>query len=338
VKAEPDKGFPTGGSAHTTAYDFFTQHPEGSFQLMNVLSDLGIPRDVRHIGGAGVHTYAFINANGQRTLFKWFWLPALGHRALVYDEATKLAGKNNNFQRVDLYNNIEAGNYPEWDLAVQVFADDGTYMYQGYDLLISTVIVPFEVNPPVRVGKLTLNRNPTNFFAEPESISFAPSNVVDGVSFVPDPLLQWRLMSYDDTATHRHNSPNGYLLPINRPIAPVNNNYRDGYMQPLIYVGNSISTPNDIGGVVEPGPDDTLVYTSSAGEQAGTGRIGRYAARYDWFGQARLFWGSLDVYAQQSMHIDLSSEMSQTPRWSRSTSTRFSTILTTVLLDASHSA
>ena len=153
-------------------------------------------------------------------LFKWYWLPALGHRSLVYDEVQKLQGKNNNFQRVDLYNNIAAGNFPEWDFAVQIFPDDGTYMYKGYDLLIPTVIVPFEMNQPMRLGKLTLNRNPTNFFAEPESISFAPSNVVKGVSFVPDPLLQWRLMSYDDTSTHRHNSPNGYLLPINRAIAP----------------------------------------------------------------------------------------------------------------------
>ena len=173
-------------------------------------------------------------------------------------------------------------------------------MCTGYDLLIPTIIVPFEVNQPVKLGKLTLNRNFNNFFAEPESISFAPSNVVDGVSFVPDPLLQWRLMvsaiiashieeicsdkfahfhiqSYDDTSTHRHNSPNGYLLPINRPIAPVNNNYRDGYMQPYIYEGDSISTPNGIGGVQEPSQNATLAYTTN-GESAGSGPIGRYAA------------------------------------------------------------
>lgn len=114
VKFEVDKGFPTGGTAHRTAYDFFNQHPEGAFQLMNVLSDLGIPRDIRHVSGNGVHTYRFINRAGKSTLFKWFFLPALGHRSLVYDEATILAGKNNNFQRVDLYNNIEAGVFPEW--------------------------------------------------------------------------------------------------------------------------------------------------------------------------------------------------------------------------------
>lgn len=286
-------------TAHRTAYDFFNQHPEGAFQLMNVLSDLGIPRDTRHISGNGVHTYHFLTEDGTSTLFKWFWLPVLGHRSLVYDEATKIAGKNNNFQRIDLYNNIEAGNYPEWEFAVQLFPDDGSYMWEGYDLLIPTVVVPFEVNEPIRMGKLRLDKNPSNFFAEPESISFAPSNVVDGVSFVPDPLLQWRLMSYDDTATHRHGSPNGYTLPINRAIAPVNNNYRDGYMQPYIYQGDSTSTPNDIGGVKEADQNATLAYTASRGEMAGPGVIGRYVSEYDWFGQARTFWRTLDKYAQQ---------------------------------------
>ncbi|KAJ9605449.1 hypothetical protein H2200_010106 [Cladophialophora chaetospira] len=300
-KFEADKGFPTGGSAHTTAYDFFTQHPEGAYQLMNVLTDIGIPRDIRHISGNGVHTYRFINAQGRSQLFKWYWLPQLGHRSLVYDEALKLVGKNGNFHRVDLYSNIKAGNFPQWDFAVQLFPDDGTYMYNGIDLLIPTQIVPFEMNPPVRLGKLTLNRNPNNFFAEPESISFAPSNVVAGVSFVPDPLLQWRLMAYDDTATHRHNSANGYLLPINKAIAPINNNYRDGYMQPLIFTGESTSTPDGIGGVVESGTNATIAYTGTTSTSVGTGTIGRYAAVYDWFGQARYLWGTLDVYAQQHL-------------------------------------
>lgn len=299
VKYEANKGFPTGGTAHPTAYDFFTQHPEGAFQLMNVLSDLGIPRDVRHISGSGVHTFRFVNDRGQSQLFKWYWLPVLGHRALVYDEATKIAGKNNNFQRVDLYNSIDAGIYPEWELAVQLFPDDGSYMWKGIDLLQAPQIIPFELNQPVKLGKLTLNRNPTNFFAEPESISFAPSNVVKGVSFVPDPLLQWRLMSYDDTSTHRHGSPNGYLLPINKAVAPISNNYRDGYMQPLIFEGDSTSGPNSIGGIQEASSQQGLPYTGSQGEMAGIGNIGRYVPSYDWAAQARSFWGTLDKYAQQ---------------------------------------
>ena len=270
---------------------------------MNVLSDLGIPRDVRHIGGNGVHTFRFINDAGKSTLFKWYWKPVLGYRSLVYDEATKIAGKNNNFQRVDLYNSIEAGLYPEWEFQVQLFPDDGTYMWRGMDLIDPTIVIPFEMNAPISLGKLTLNKNPTNFFAEPESISFAPSNVVKGVSFVPDPLLQWRLMSYDDTATHRHNSPNGYLLPVNRAIAPINNNYRDGYMQPLLFEGASTSSPNNIDGVVGAALNgsslnSTLPYTGIPPEVA-SGTIGRYPNLHDSFGQARAFWNSLDKYAKQ---------------------------------------
>ncbi|KAI9711557.1 MAG: hypothetical protein M1820_002122 [Bogoriella megaspora] len=289
VKFEADKGFPTGGSAHTTAYDFFTQHPEGTFQLMNVLSDLGIPRDIRHVSGNGVHTFRFLNA--------------AGHRALVYDKATKIAGKNNNFQRIDLFNTNASGIFPEWEFQVQLFPNDSSYMWNRIDLLDPTIIIPFEMNPPMTLGKLTLNKNPTNFFAEPESISFAPSNVVKGVSFVPDPLLQWRLMSYDDTASHRHNSPNGYLLPVNRPIAPIYNNYRDGYMQPLLFEGASTSSPNNIGGVISAalnntGSNATLPFSGSTPEII-NGAICRYPILHDSFGQARLFWSTLDKFAQQ---------------------------------------
>ena len=267
---------------------------------MTALSDLGIPRDIRHISGNGVHTYRFINAKGETKLFKWYWKPMLGHRAVVYDEALKIAGKNNNFQRVDLYNNIAAGLYPEWEFQVQIFPDDGTYMWEGIDLLDATQIVPAEMNPPMTLGKLTLNQNPTNFFAEPESISFAPSNAVKGVSFVPDPLLQWRLMSYDDTTTHRHNSPNGYLLPINRAVAPINNNYRDGYMQPLLFEGASASSPDDIGGVIPASPNQSVPFTGTPPEMT-KGTIGRYDFSSESYAQARTFYYTLDPYAQQDL-------------------------------------
>ena len=289
-----------GGSAHTTAYDFFAQHPEGAFQLMTVLSDLGIPRDIRHISGNGVHTFRFINANGDTKLFKWYWKPTLGHRAVVYDEALKIAGKNQNFQRVDLYNNIAAGVYPEWEFMVQLFPDDGNYTWKGIDLLDATQIVPFEMNPPMSLGKLTLNKNPTNYFAEPESISFAPSNAVKGISFVPDPLLQWRLMSYDDTTTHRHNSPNGYLLPVNRAIAPINNNYRDGYMQPFLYEGVSQSSPDGLDGVIPAPVNQSLPYTGNPPELS-NGTIGRFEFPSESFSQARTFYYTLDKYAQQHL-------------------------------------
>jgi catalase len=262
---------------------------------MNVLSDLGIPRDVRHIAGAGVHTYRFINQAGQSTLFKWYWQPQLGLRSLVYDEATKIAGKNNNFQRVDLFNSIAAGLFPKWDLLIQLFPDDGTYLFNGIDLLDPTKVVPNELNQPLKFGTMTLNRNPTNFFSEPESITFAPSNVVNGVTFVPDALLQWRLMSYDDTHTHRLGSPNNYLLPVNKPIAPINNNFRDGYMQPEIYIGASTSSPDGIGGVIGADAANTLKF----GNETVNGAIGRYPIINDDFTQAASFWNSLDPFAQQ---------------------------------------
>ena len=151
------------------------------------------------------------------------------------------------------------------------------------------------MNPPVTLGNMVLNRNPTNYFAETESVSFAPSNVVDGVSFVPDALLQWRLMSYDDTATHRHNSPNGFLLPVNAPIAPVNNNYRDGYMQPKIFEGESASSPDGIGGVMAASPQAALAVAN----ETLSGQIGRFQVFNDPAAQARAFWFSLDEYAQQ---------------------------------------
>jgi catalase len=162
-------------------------------------------------------------------------------------------------------------------------------------LMLWSQIVPFEMNAPVTLGEMVLNRNPTNYFAETESVSFAPSNVVDGVSFVPDALLQWRLMSYDDTSTHRHNSPNGYLLPVNAPISPVNNNYRDGYMQPKIFEGESASSPDGIGGVVAASPHVALAVAN----ETVSGQIGRFQPFNDPFTQARGFWFSMDQYAQQ---------------------------------------
>jgi catalase len=354
VKQEVNLGYPTGGTAHTTAYDFFTQHPECAFQLLNVLSDLGIPRDVSHMAGFGVHTYRFINAAGQSTLFKWYWLPVAGLRSLVYDEVQVLAGKNANFQRVDLHNLIESGIYPEYELAVQMFPDDGTYMWNGYDLLVPTEIIPFEELEPVKLGKLTVNRNFNNWFSEPEQISFAPSNVVDGVTFVPDPLLQWRLMSYDEYEhpnqfiAHPDSCPalphtvtirpmaicypstdqfqpsttitvmatckaSEYILSITQrraadthkksPKTPNTHCPKPQFVltrHPRIFVGDSISTPNDIGGVVAAGPNETLAYAPASGISAGSGNIGRYYP-YDpiEFAQARLFWNTMDVYAQQ---------------------------------------
>ena len=262
---------------------------------MNVLSDLGIPRDTRHMNGAGVHTFRFLNATGASFLFKWYWNSNQGLRSLIYDEATKIAGKNNNFQRVDLYSAIADGHFPSWDFMVQVFPDDGSYMYQGIDLLDPTQVVPFEVMAPVKMGTLTLNQNPTNFFAEAENVAYSPANTVDGITFVPDPLLAWRLVSYDDTQSHRHSSSNFFQLPVNQPVAPVNNNFRDGYMQTNIYAGASASSPNSVGGVMGASPQAALAW----GNEMFNGTIGRYGSNNASFAQATSFWNLLDDHAKQ---------------------------------------
>jgi catalase len=239
------------GTAHSTAYDFFTQRTESAFQVMNVISDLGIPRTSRHHGSAGVSTYRFINAEGATTLFKWYFIPKLGYRSNVQDEMTKIAGKLPQFHRADLYNSIAAGRFPEYDLMVQLFPDNDAFMYKNYDLLDPTVVIPFEVNPPITLGTMTLNRNPTNYFAETEQVAFSPANVVTGISFVPDPVISWRLLAYDETHQYRHGSENFVQMGVNSPIVPVNNNFRDGLMQMYLFEGNSASTPNGIGGIHE---------------------------------------------------------------------------------------
>ena len=262
---------------------------------MNVISDLGIPRDSRHHGSAGVSTYRFINAQGATTLFKWYFIPKLGYRSNVQDEMTKIAGKLPQFSRADLYNNIAASRFPQYDLMVQLFPDDDTFMYKGYDLLDVTVVVPFEQNPPVVLGTMTLNRNPTNYFAETEQVAFSPSNVVTGISFVPDPVISWRLLAYDETHQYRHGSENFVEMGVNVPIVPVNNNFRDGLMQMNIFEGNSASTPNGIGGVYEPSGPTVYGY----GNQSFNGRIGRYEFNNDPYAQAAIFFHSQNNYSQQ---------------------------------------
>ena len=262
---------------------------------MNVISDLGIPRDSRHHGSAGVSTYRFFNANGESTLFKWYFIPKLGYRSNVQDEMSIIAGKNPQFQRADLYNNIAAGRFPEYDLMVQLFPDNGAFMYKNYDLLDPTIVVPFEENPPVTLGTMTLNRNPTNYFAETEQVAFSPSNVVTGISFVPDPVISWRLLAYDETHQYRHGSENFVEMGVNSPIVPVNNNFRDGLMQMYLFEGNSASEPNGINGThASSGPG-----TYDFGNQYFAGRIGRYEFNNDPYAQAAYFFQSQDNYSQQ---------------------------------------
>lgn len=208
---------------------------------------------------------------------------------------TIIAGKNPQFNRADLYNNIAAGRFPQYDLQVQLFPDNGAFMYKDYDLLDPTIVVPFEENPPITLGTMTLNRNPTNYFAETEQVAFSPANVVTGISFVPDPVISWRLLAYDETHQYRHGSENFVEMGVNSPIVPVNNNFRDGLMQMYLYEGNSASTPNNIGGIYESSGPGTYGY----GNEYFAGRIGRYEFNNDPYRQAAIFFQSQDNYSQQ---------------------------------------
>ncbi|KAI9660547.1 MAG: hypothetical protein M1821_009898 [Bathelium mastoideum] len=309
IKPEPDKGFPTGGGAHQTAYDFFTLRPEASLQRMMLQSDLGIPIDSRHMRGNGVHTFRFINSEGKSSLFKWYWEPLLGLRSRVDDEASKIVGYNGDYFRTDMYYAIENGLYPEWELKVQIFPDDGTYMYKGIDLLDCTLIVPWELNPPLTFGKLTLNRNPTNYFSEVESLQMAPANTVTGISnSVPDAVLQWRIVAYDDTATYRHGSPNYNQIPVNCPLKGAHNNQRDGMMQIDIDKSGSEDSPNALGDIYGT-PESAL--TNGFTEQITGGPVGRYGLFNDAFPQATTFFYGLDPYAQQHIVDAFRSDMNK---------------------------
>ena len=264
---------------------------------MLLQSDLGMPIDSRHMRGAGVHTFRMINKEGKSVLIKWYWEPMLGSRSRVDDETYQMLGYNPDWFRYDTYNAIESGRYPEWELLVQIMPDDGTYYYKGIDLLDPTMLVPYEVNPPIKFGKMTLNRNPDNWFAEVESVQFAVANVVPGFSNqVPDAVLQWRVFAYDDTATYRHGSPNYNQIPVNRPLSPARNNDRDGFMVIDIPFSDVPDSPNDLGGISGT-PESAL--TNGWTENITGGPIGRYGLYNDPWAQASTFYYSIDEYAQQ---------------------------------------
>lgn len=245
VKPEPHNEIPQGSSAHDTFWDFCGLQPESAHMVMWLMSDRAIPRSFSTMEGFGVHTFRLIDANGRSTLVKFHWKPVLGVQSLVWDEAQKIAGKDGDFHRRDLWDSIEAGNFFEYDLAVQV-VDEKIASDIGMDLLDVTKIVPEEVAPVRRVGRMTLNRNPDNFFSETEQVAFCVANVVPGIGFTDDPMMSARLFSYLDTQITRLGGPNHTGLPINRPIAPVHNHQQDGFGQHRIPTTRANYTPNSL--------------------------------------------------------------------------------------------
>lgn len=245
VKMEADRGYPQAASAHDTFWDFVSLMPESMHMIMWAMSDRTLPRSLRMIEGFGVHTFRMVNAEGKSTFVKFHWKPRLGLQSQVWNEAVKTAGADPDYHRRDLWEAIEAGDFPEWELGIQVF-DAEWAARQPYDVLDATKLIPEEDIPVRIVGRMVLDRNPDNFFAETEQVAFLPSNVVPGIDFTEDPLLQGRLFSYLDTQKSRLGTTNFHQIPVNAPKCPMHNFQRDGMMQMAVPRGRANYEPNSL--------------------------------------------------------------------------------------------
>jgi len=292
VKPEPHNEIPQAASAHDTFWDFVSQNTESTQMVMWLMSDRALPRSLRMMEGFGVHTFRLVNAEGVACFVKFHWKPLLGVHSVAWDEAQNISGKDADFHRRDLYDAIENGDFPEWEFGVQIVPEEDEHKYE-FDLLDPTKLIPEELVPVMRIGKMTLNRNPDNFFAETEQVAFHIGHIVPGIDFTNDPLLQGRLFSYTDTQLSRLGGPNFHEIPINRPIAPVHNNQRDGIHRMTINKGKSSYNPNTTGGgcPFQAGKMDGG-FTSYA-EKIDANKIReRSQSFFDHFSQATLFFNS----------------------------------------------
>ncbi len=292
AKPEPDREIPQAQTAHDTFWDFASLTPESTHMLMWVMSDRGIPRSYRTMEGFGVHTFRLVNARGKTTLVKFHWKPVAGLASLVWEESQKLGGIDPDFHRRDLWTAIESGAFPEWDFGIQVFPDTEDQTFEGIDLLDATKLVPEELAPVQIIGRLTLNKNPTNYFAETEQVAFCTAHVPRGIDFTDDPLLQARNFSYLDTQLSRLGGPNFDQLPINRPHSPVNTTQRDGFGQQAVAEGITPYNPNSLGGGC-PFPAGASGFVSVPRVVTGTRARVRAPSFSDHFSQATLFWNSM---------------------------------------------
>ncbi len=314
VKPEPHNEMPQAASAHDTFWDFISLAPESMHMIMWVMSDRAIPRSLRMMEGFGVHTFRFINGEGKGSFVKFHWKPLLGVHSVAWDEAQKISGKDPDFHRRDLWNAVESGAYPEWELGVQIVAEEDEHKFP-FDLLDPTKIIPEEVVPVMRIGKMVLNRNPDNFFAETEQVAFHPGHLVPGIDFTNDPLLQGRLFSYTDTQLSRLGSPNFHEIPINRPVAPLHNNQRDGHMRQTINRGETAYEPNTVSnGCPFQAKLKDGGFTSYE-ERIDAKKIrGRSESFFDHFSQAALFYNSQSEAEQRHIINALRFELGKVTR------------------------
>lgn len=292
VKPEPHNEIPQAASAHNTFWDFISTNPEAMHMIMWTMSDRALPRSYRTMEGFNVHTWRLIDAEGTARFVKFHWKPKLGIKSVMWDEALQISGKDPDFHRRDLWENIEQGNFPEWELGIQVVEEADEFKF-GFDLLDATKIIPEELVPIVKIGRLVLDRNPDNYFAETEQVAFHPGHIVPGIDFTNDPLLQGRLFSYTDTQLTRLGGPNFHEIPINRSVAPIHNNQRDGHMRQQINVGKTSYGPNYL--------NDNSPRQATAAEGGFVSHQERVEGRkvrarsqsfVDHYSQARLFWNS----------------------------------------------
>ena len=302
AKPHPDREIPQAQTAHDTFWDFVSLHTEATHHVMWAMSDRGIPRSFRMMEGFGVHTFRLQNAEGETSLVKFHWKPVLGVHSLVWEEAQLAAGFDPDFHRRDLHDAIEAGAYPEWELGVQVMPDSEMQVHEGIDLLDPTKLVPEELVPVQPIGRMVLNRNPTNFFAETEQVAFDVGHLVPGIDVTDDPLMQARLFSYIDTQLTRLGGPNFDQLPINRPHAPVNDMLRDGFHQHAVHEGIAPYQPNSLdGGCPFAIGSSTQAFAEVPRPVTGSKVRESPASFADHYSQARLFYLSLAPVEQQHL-------------------------------------
>ena len=309
VKEEPDRGFPQAASAHDTFWDWIAMTPEGMHMVMWQMSDRTIPRSVRMMQGFGVHSFRLVNAAGQSTFVKFHWTPKLGLQSVVWDEAVKINGADPDYHRRDLYNAIESGDFPEWELGVQLFSEEDAAGFD-FDHLDATKLIPEEIVPLRVIGRLVLDRNPANVFDETEQVAFCTQNLVPGLDFSDDPLLHGRNFSYLDTQLSRLGSTNFHQIPINAPKCPFANMQRDGHMQMQVHPQRVTYTPS----LLDPsGPREspTQGFRSFPAAMMGTKHRERSATFSDHYSQARLFFESQSVPEQDHMVAALVFELSK---------------------------
>jgi catalase len=316
LKPEPDTEIPTGASAHDTFWDFVSLVPESAHAVIWAMSDRAIPRNLRSMQGFGVHTFRLINAAGKAHFVKFHWTPKQGLSALVWDEAQKLCGKDPDFHRRDLYEAIEQGAYPEWELGVQIVEEQDEMKFD-FDLLDPTKIIPEELVPVTPIGRFVLNRNVDNFFAETEQVAFCPGHIVPGIDFTNDPLLQARLFSYTDTQLSRLGGPNFHQIPINKPVCPFHNNQRDAMHQHIVHKGQASYQPNSIDQnwpVETPPAAENGGFESYYEKVSGQKIRARSESFSDHFSQPRLYYKSLAPHEQKHVVDAYTFELSKVKR------------------------